>query len=116
MKVTRSTVRICCFIFGPLVLLSYVYTLSKMEEPMALWGGIPENLRSANVFCMFVAATGFLIMWRLFLYKWDVAVVESLNWPWKELSRREFKIITWIFVSDDSFCLLDRINKFSYFK
>ena len=84
MKVTRSTVRICCFIFGPLVLLSYMYTLSKMEEPMALWGGIPENLRSVNVFCMFVAATGFLIMWRLFLYKWDVEVVESLNWPWKE--------------------------------
>ncbi len=84
MEITRSIVRICCFIFGPIVLASYWYTISKMEDPMALWGGIPENLRSANVFCMFVAAAGFLMMWWLFLYKWDSTVVETLNWPWGE--------------------------------
>jgi hypothetical protein len=84
LRITRSIVRTSCFIFGPIVLASYWYTISKMEDPMALWGGIPEDLRSANTFCMFVAATGFLIMWWLFLYRWDTAVVETLNWPWAE--------------------------------
>ena len=116
MKVTRSTVRICCFIFGPLVLLSYVYTLSKMEDPMALWGGIPENLRSVNVFCMFVAATGFLICGGYF-YTNGMLLCRIIKLALERIwFRRKFKIITWIFVSYDSLCLLDRINKFSYFK
>ncbi len=84
MKITRSTVRTCCFIFGPLVLISYLFTLSRMEDPAALWGGIPENLRGVNTACMFIAATGFIMMWWLFLYKWDSLVVESLSWPWSK--------------------------------
>ncbi len=84
MKIIRSTVRKSCLIFGPIVLASYAFTLSNMEDPMALWGGIPENLRPINTFCMFVAATGFLMMWWLFLYRWEESVVETLNWPWAE--------------------------------
>ena len=84
MEVTRSIVRTCCFIFGPVVLASYWFGVSKMEDAMALLGGIPENLRPMNVFCMFVAATGFLIMWWLFLFHWDPILIETLNWPWAE--------------------------------
>ena len=65
MEVTRSTVRICLYIFGPLVLASYVYGVSKMSDPNELWGGIPESWRPLNVTCMFVAAAGFLIMLSL---------------------------------------------------
>ena len=92
MRVTRSLVRISCFIFGPIVLASYWYTISKMEDPMALWGGIPEDLRSANTFCMFVAATGFLIMWWLFLYRWDSADVETRH---LNRHRRGHRSIRW---------------------
>ncbi len=81
MEISRLIVKICTFILGPIILASYWYGISKMEDPMALWGGIPENFRSANVFCMFIAAAGFLIVWWLFLFKWDAMLVESLNWP-----------------------------------
>jgi hypothetical protein len=84
MEITRFIVRRCVFIFGPIVLASYWFGVSKMEDPMALWGGIPESVRPANIFCMFLAAIGFLIMWWLFLYKWDATSVEALNWPWAE--------------------------------
>jgi hypothetical protein len=33
---------------------------------------------------MFISATGFLIMWWFFLYRWDATVVESVQWPWSE--------------------------------
>ena len=84
MEITRSKVRICAFIFGPIVLASYWFGVSRMEDPMLLWGGIPESVRPINTFCMFIAATGFLIMWWSFLYKWDSASVEELNWPWRD--------------------------------
>ena len=84
MGVNRSTVRLLLYIFGPLVLVSYVYGVSKMLDPNALWGGIPESWRPLNVTCMFVAAAGFLIMWWFFLYRWDAAAVETIQWPWAE--------------------------------
>lgn len=82
MEITRILVRNVVLIFGPIVLLSYGFGLARMEEKQLLWGGIPEGLRSLNVACMFIAAIGFLIMWWYFLYKWDAALVETLQWPW----------------------------------
>ena len=84
MEVSRQLVRTAIFIFGPLILASYAIGISRMPDPVALWGGIPESLRPFNVTCMFIAAAGFLIMWWMFLYQWDIESVESLNWPWTD--------------------------------
>ncbi len=83
-EISGTIVKICTFIFGPIILASYWFGISKMEDPIALWGGIPENFRPANIFCMILAAIGFLMVWWLFLFKWDAILVESLNWPWAE--------------------------------
>jgi len=84
MEFTRETVRLALYITGPLVLASYAFGISRMENPNVLWGGIPESWRTLNVSCMFVAAIGFLIMWWFFLYRWDMALVETVQWPWTE--------------------------------
>jgi len=84
MEFTRESLRIAMYITGPLVLVSYVYGISKMEDPNQLWGGIPESWRPLNVTCMFISAAGFLIMWWFFLYRWDISAVEAIQWPWAE--------------------------------
>ena len=84
MEFTRETVRLAIYITGPLVLASYAFGISRMESPNDLWGGIPESWRTLNVSCMFIAAIGFLIMWWFFLYRWDMALVETVQWPWTE--------------------------------
>ena len=43
MKITRQFIRIFVIVCGILVLLSYVYGVSRAEDGMALWGGIPES-------------------------------------------------------------------------
>ena len=84
MEINRDTLRIALYITGILVLVSYVHGISKMENPNQLWGGIPESWRALNVTCMFVSATGFLIMWWFFLYHWDAVAVEQIQWPWND--------------------------------
>jgi hypothetical protein len=84
MELTRETVRLAIYITGPLVLASYALGISRMDNPNDLWGGIPESWRTLNVSCMFIAAIGFLIMWWFFLYRWDMALVETVQWPWTE--------------------------------
>ncbi|MBH33023.1 MAG: hypothetical protein CMB75_01300 [Euryarchaeota archaeon] len=82
MKVSRNAVRNIVFVFGPMVLASYVVGVWRMDDPMELWGGIPESWISLNVMCMFIAAAGFLITWWKLLFGWDAAVVEAIGWPW----------------------------------
>ena len=82
MEVSRKLVRTVVFVLGPMVLASYVIGVRRMEDPMELWGGIPESWRSLNVMCMFIAAAGFLIAWWQLLFGWDFGVVESVGWPW----------------------------------
>ncbi len=82
MEITRETVRLALYILGPLVLASYAFGIYRMDDPMQLWGGIPESWRSINTACMFVSAAGFLIMWWFYLYHWDSAIVETIQWPW----------------------------------
>ena len=84
MDISRDTIRLVTFIVGPLVLVSYVYGLSRMDDRMALWGGIPESWIGLNVTCMFIAAAGFLIYWWIALFQLDVAILEGLRWPWSE--------------------------------
>tara|TARA_B100000575_G_scaffold294627_1_gene312360 strand:+ start:10981 stop:11571 length:591 start_codon:yes stop_codon:yes gene_type:complete len=83
-KISRNFVRAFVFVFGPMVLLSYVVGVGRMDDPVLLWGGIPESWRPWNVTCMFIAAAGFLIVWWKYLYAWDEEAVESLTWPWTQ--------------------------------
>ena len=77
MEVSRELVRTVVFILGPMVLASYVIGLRRMEDPMSLWGGIPESWRPLNVTCMFIAAAGFLIAWWHLLFLGNIQL-------WKE--------------------------------
>ena len=84
MIISRETVRRAVIITGALVLASYVFGVSKMEDASALWGGIPESWRALNTATMFVAAAGFLIIWWFMLYGWDIKSVDQLRWPWSK--------------------------------
>jgi len=84
MEVSRELVRTVVFVLGPMVLASYVIGLRRMDDPMSLWGGIPESWRPLNVTCMFIAAAGFLIAWWQLLFSWEYSVVEGIGWPWSQ--------------------------------
>ena len=84
MEITRQLILAFTFIFGPLVLASYVYGLSHAERPMELWGGVPEAWRTYIVPFMFVAALGFLIYWYIVFFQLEESVVSSLRWPWTD--------------------------------
>jgi len=82
MEIKRETIRMTLYVLGPMVLASYVIGVYRMDNPELLWGGIPESWQPLNVVCMFIATIGFLIMWWNFLYRWDAAAVETVQWPW----------------------------------
>jgi|TARA_B100000085_G_scaffold141987_1_gene129253 hypothetical protein len=84
MDVTRQAVLIFTLIFGPLVLLSYVYGVSHSEDPSELWGGIPETWWSFIVPFMFIAAAGFMAYWYVIFFKLDEKTLGELRWPWVE--------------------------------
>ncbi|MDP6869875.1 MAG: hypothetical protein QGI21_03795 [Candidatus Poseidoniaceae archaeon] len=84
MEATRSWIRIFVFVAGPLVLVSYLYGLSRIEDKMALWGGIPSSWVPYIVPFMFVAAIGFLIYWWISLFQLDVEQLQSFRWPWSD--------------------------------
>ena len=84
MEVSREFIRTFTFVTGPLVLLSYAYALSRLEDKMSLWGGIPVSWTTYIVPFMFLAAIGFLMYWWVALFQLDVAIFESLRWPWSE--------------------------------
>lgn len=84
MEVTREFIRKFTFIAGPLVLISYAFALSRLDDWDSLWGGVPETWITYIVPFMFIAAIGFLMYWWVALFKLDVAVFESLRWPWRE--------------------------------
>jgi len=83
-EITRQVVLAFTFVLGPLVLASYVYGVSHAEQPMELWGGIPESWRSYIVPFMFVAALGFLMYWYIVFFQFEETMVSSLRWPWTE--------------------------------
>ena len=84
MEVSREFIRKFTFIAGPLVLISYAFALSRLDDWDSLWGGVPETWITYIVPFMFLAAIGFLMYWWVALFKLDVAVFESLRWPWSE--------------------------------
>ena len=84
MEITRQFIRICVIIFGILVLSSYVYGLSKAEDKMVLWGGIPHSWIKFIVPWMLIAALGWLIYWWTILYSVDASVIDQLRWPWQD--------------------------------
>ena len=84
MEVSREFIRKFTFVAGPLVLISYAFALSRLDDWDSLWGGVPDTWITYIVPFMFIAAIGFLMYWWVALFKLDVAVFESLRWPWNE--------------------------------
>ena len=84
MEVTREFIRIFTLVTGPLVLVSYVYGLSRLDDKASLWGGIPASWTTYIVPFMFLAAIGFLMYWWVALFQIEVSVLDSLRWPWGE--------------------------------
>ena len=84
MEVSRQFLRIFIYIFGTLVLVSYMYGLSHASDKEALWGGIPWSQAKFIVPFMFLAAFGFLMYWWVILYQSDASVIADLRWPWGE--------------------------------
>ena len=82
MEITRQLVLIFTFVFGPLVLASYVYGISHADKPQDLWGGIPLSWQAYIVPFMFIAAAGFLIYWWIVFFQFDQDTFSSLHWPW----------------------------------
>ena len=82
MEITRQLVLIFTFVFGPLVLASYVYGISHADKPQDLWGGIPLSWQAYIVSFMFIAAAGFLIYWWIVFFQFDQDTFSSLHWPW----------------------------------
>ena len=84
MEINRRFIRICVIIFGILVLASYVFGLSRIDDKMALWGGIPSSWLKFIVPFMFIAAIGWLIYWWTILYRVDASAIDQLRWPWQD--------------------------------
>ena len=82
MEITRQLVLIFTFVFGPLVLASYVYGISHADKPQDLWGGIPLSWQTYIVPFMFIAVAGFLIYWWIVFFQFDQDTFSSLHWPW----------------------------------
>ncbi len=84
MKVDRDFVRIFTFVSGPLVLFSYGFALSRIDDGAALWGGIPDSWITYIVPFMLLAAVGFLMYWWVALFRLEAEFVGSFRWPWGE--------------------------------
>ena len=82
MDISRKVVLGFTFVFGPLVLVSYAYGLSHVEDPNSLWGGVPLAWQTYIVPFMFIAAFGFLIYWYTAFYQLDETTLSSMRWPW----------------------------------
>ena len=82
MDVSRDFIRIFTIVSGLIVLLSYIYGVSKSTDPTELWGGIPESWQRYIVPFMFIAALGYLIYWWIALFQLEISELENLRWPW----------------------------------
>ena len=82
MKINRSSVINFIFFFGPLVLVSYLYGFSHMDDPTVAWGGVPLSWQTYIVPFMFVAAFGFLMYWWIAFFQLDEKTLQSFRWPW----------------------------------
>ena len=90
MQITRQFIRICVINFGILVLASYVYGLSRLEDKMVLWGGIPDSWLKFIVPFMFIAAIGWLIYWWTILYRVDASVMDRGKIPVMETEQTDY--------------------------
>lgn len=82
MEITRDIVRMTVIVGGILVLLSYVWGVSKMDHPDQLWGGVSKSLQKITVPMMFLAAIGFLVFWWMSMYSLSFEEAQSLHYPW----------------------------------
>ena len=70
-------------VFGSMVLLSYYLGVNKIknqgQDPMILWGAVPETLQPFIVACMFLGAIGYFFFTYNFLVNVDPDKVLFLN-------------------------------------
>ncbi|HJO42964.1 MAG TPA: hypothetical protein QF508_06145 [Candidatus Thalassarchaeaceae archaeon] len=84
MDLNRDFLRLFTGVFGLLVLLSYVYGVSRANDAQSLWGGIPSTWQNRIVPFMFIAAIGYLIYWWIVLFQLEPASLENMHWPWSD--------------------------------
>ncbi len=84
MQVSKKTLQIFTTLSGSLVILSYIYGVSKLADPAQLWGGVPESWQTFIIPFMFIAALGYVIYWWVVLLILEVPIIASLTWPWAE--------------------------------
>jgi hypothetical protein len=83
MDLNRDYLRLFTGIFGLLVLVSYVYGVSRADDAQSLWGGIPLSWQSKIVPFMFIAAIGYLIYWWIALFQLEttsLVLIPSALW------------------------------------
>ena len=83
MEITRETIRTFTFIAELLVLISYAYALSRIEDKMSLWGGIPGSWITYIAPFMFLGSRMVSLLVDA-LFQLDVATLEALRWPWQD--------------------------------
>ena len=74
MDVSREFIRKFTLIAGPLVLISYAFALSRLDDWDSLWGGVPVTWITYIVPFMFLAAIGYMMYWWVALFQLEVAV------------------------------------------
>ena len=84
----RKTVFWFTNIVGPLILVSYWRGVGAFDDPTVYWGDVSEGMQSFIVPWMFVAATGYLMMFHRFFMAWSEEEVASLHWPWSSQDGR----------------------------
>ena len=72
------------FVVGPLILWSYWRGVNAVDDPLVYWGNVSPSMQSFIVPWMFVAATGYLLMWHRFFFAWSEEDVARLHYPWQE--------------------------------
>ena len=77
----RRTVFWFTNIVGPLILVSYWRGVGAFDDPLVYWGDVPPSMQTFIVPWMFVAATGYLMMFQRFFFAWSEEEIAALHWP-----------------------------------
>ncbi|GIS41725.1 MAG: hypothetical protein Ct9H90mP14_1810 [Methanobacteriota archaeon] len=78
MEISREFVRTVVFVLGHGTCILLI-GLRRADDPMALWGGIPESWRTLNVTCMFISAIGFPYRFPTTSVRMGSSVVEGVG-------------------------------------
>ena len=69
-------------LLGTTVLLSYIWGIYSAEDPMALWGEMPEIYISYITGSMFIAALGYIVYTLYIAYGRDIIITDDSFYPY----------------------------------